>query len=334
MEAVLLSFLPVVSFLAGLYFLDSFKLVAGNRLVLCFVLGIAGALVAWVVNATFDRLLMMDYQFFIRYISPVTEELIKASLIIILISRQRIGFAIDAAIYGFAAGAGFALAENLYMLYAVGTDQGLMVWVLRGFGTSMMHGGGSALFAMIMIGGVQRNVHGVIAAIPGLVVAVALHSVFNHFLLDPFLQTALIFVLFPLIFGIVFYRAGEMLRAWLEIELTTEVRLLGMIRRGEISDDRAGKYLLSLRRHCSPEMILDIYCYLALYLELSLLVKKNLLLKEVGLQIVEEQDVSAELKEFAALKRRIGVTGILALQPLLRMRHRELWKLNQLKSSN
>jgi len=330
MVAALVSLLPVVFFLTGLYLLDSFKLVARKWLIYSFAWGIVGAQLAWVVNTAVNQVTALDYQQFIRYVSPVTEELIKASFIIFLISKRRIGFTIDAAIYGFAVGAGFALAENLHLLFGAGTDQSLMVWVLRGFGTSVMHGGGSALFAIVVIAGIQREVHPAVAAIPGLVIAVILHSAYNHFLLDLYLQTMLIFILFPLIFGITFYRAGQLLRDWMEIELATEVRLLGMIKRGELAGDRAGKYLLSLKHHCSPEMILDIYCYLTLHLELSLLVKRNILLKEAGIQLFERQDVSDKLKEFSTLRRRIGVTGILALQPLLKMRHREFWKINQL----
>ncbi|MFO7722798.1 MAG: PrsW family glutamic-type intramembrane protease [Bacteroidales bacterium] len=332
MVAALVSFLPAVLFLAGLYLLDSFKLVARKWLIYSFAWGIVGAQVAWIVNTTVNQATAFDYQQFIRYVSPVTEELIKALFIIFLIRKRHIGFTIDAAIYGFAVGAGFALAENLHLIFGAGTDQGLMVWVLRGFGTSMMHGGGCALFAIVMIAGIQRDIHPAVAVIPGLVIAIMLHSAFNHFLLDLYLQTMLIFILFPLIFGITFYRAGQLLRAWMEIELATEVRLLGMIKRGELADDKAGKYLLSLKHQCSPEMILDIYCYLTLHLELSLLVKRNILLKEAGIQWMETQDVSDKLKEFSALRRRIGVTGMLALQPLLKMKYRELWKITQLES--
>jgi protease PrsW len=332
MVIVLLNFLPVLIFLAGLYLFDSFKLVAGKRLIISFAWGIAGAFLAWAVNTAIDRMVSLEYAQFIRYVSPVTEELIKASFIIFLISRHRIGFAIDAAIYGFAVGAGFALTENMHMLSTAGGDQGLMVWVLRGFGTSMMHGGGTALFAMIMMVGVQREIPAALAAIPGLLFAAVLHSVYNHFLLDPYLQTALIFVVFPLTFGIVFQRSGKLLRSWLEIELATEVKLLSMIKKGEIAGDKAGKYLLTLKNHCSSEMILDIYCYLALYLELSLMVKRDLLLKEAGLQLDDQPDFAEKLNEFSALRKRIGITGIIALQPLLRIRYRDLWKLNQLHS--
>ena len=61
---------------------------------------------------------------------------------------HRIGFLVDAAIYGFAVGAGFALAENLYYLH-LAAEAGMGTWIVRGFGTALMHGGTTALFAVM-----------------------------------------------------------------------------------------------------------------------------------------------------------------------------------------
>ena len=46
-------------------------------------------------------------------VAPLTEEAAKAVFIIWLLVRRRLGFAVDAAIAGFAVGAGFAVVENL-----------------------------------------------------------------------------------------------------------------------------------------------------------------------------------------------------------------------------
>ena len=50
-----------------------------------------------------------------RWISPWLEESLKAALIVYLIRTRRVGMLVDAAIYGFAIGTGFALVENLYL---------------------------------------------------------------------------------------------------------------------------------------------------------------------------------------------------------------------------
>ena len=85
-----------------------------------------------------------------RYVSPVIEETLKALIIVYLIRTQRIAFLVDAAIYGFAVGTGFAVVENLYYL-AMRPDSHMAVWVVRGFGTAIMHGGATAIFAIVSV---------------------------------------------------------------------------------------------------------------------------------------------------------------------------------------
>ena len=48
--------------------------------------------------------------------SPWLEESLKAALIVYLIRTRRVGMLVDASIYGFAVGTGFALFENFYYL--------------------------------------------------------------------------------------------------------------------------------------------------------------------------------------------------------------------------
>ena len=49
---------------------------------------------------------------------------------------------------GFAVGTGFAFVENLYYLYTF-PEANIGTWIVRGFGTAMMHGGTTAVFAMM-----------------------------------------------------------------------------------------------------------------------------------------------------------------------------------------
>ncbi len=329
---LILSLLPVLLFLFVLYLLDSFKLVKGKILAVSLLWGVVAALLSYYTNNWLREQLNLRFEDFSRYIAPLTEEILKVLMVMYLISRKKIGFSIDAVIYGFAAGAGFSLAENMFYLLILNTETNLMIWLLRGFGTAMMHGGCTALFAMITMDGINRNKPRWMAFLPGLIIVVLIHSIFNHFFLNPFLQTALIFIILPLIFIVVFQKSNAMLQNWLEIEFNTEVEMLRMIRQGKISHTKAGNYLISLKQHFSPEMLVDMHCYFSLYLELSIKAKRNLMLKENGFPLIEEADITAKLMEIKLLRKQIGKLGELALQPLVRMNHRELWKLNLLKS--
>src|SRR4030042_818092 len=63
-------------------------------------------------------------------------------------ARRRVGFLVDAAIAGFAVGAGFAAAENLQYFVTLGPSS-LLLWVVRGFGTALMHGSAPAVLAIL-----------------------------------------------------------------------------------------------------------------------------------------------------------------------------------------
>ena len=77
----------------------------------------------------------IDFTFFTRYVAPVTEELFKGLAIVVLIRASRIGFLVDAAIFGFAVGTGFATVENLYYL-GQNPIAGMGTWIARGSCTS------------------------------------------------------------------------------------------------------------------------------------------------------------------------------------------------------
>ncbi len=327
---IVFSLLPVVLFLVSLFLLESFKLVRIKTLLMCLLWGMLAAAAAYYANTFLSEALSLKFEDYSRYLAPLVEEVLKAGIVIYLISRQNIGFSIDAAIYGFAAGTGFALVENMVFLNVLGTDAHITVWILRGFGTAIMHGGCSAVIAVLLMDGIQRERSVLFSALQGLLAGYLLHSVFNHFFLNPYVQAVVIFTLLPVVFMLVFQKSTHMLQNWLEIEFHNEVEILRMIRLGSFSGTKAGEYLISLKKHFGPEMIFDMYCYISLYLELSVKAKRNMMLRESGLEIMEEPGIREKLAELKQLRKQIGTVGELAMQPLIRMKHRELWKLNQL----
>src|SRR5262249_60566280 len=109
----------------------------------------------------------------------------KALVVIWLIRSHRIGFLVDASIFGFGVGTGFALLENAYYLRSI-PDTHIVVWVIRGLGTAVMHGGTTAIFAMAsQLLAEFRSPKQVSIFLPGLLVAVVLHSLFHHLFFLP-----------------------------------------------------------------------------------------------------------------------------------------------------
>src|SRR5215217_3643007 len=108
---IALALMPVLLFVVLLQLMDTFKLVRPAAVAIAIS---AGALAAVACLASHDWLIAstgVNASVFVRYIAPATEEVAKAMFIAILLWRSRIGFLVDAAVQGFAVGAGFAVAE-------------------------------------------------------------------------------------------------------------------------------------------------------------------------------------------------------------------------------
>ena len=126
---VAVALLPVFVFLLLLVAFDSFKLVSTRTLARAIAAGVAAALAAWAVHdLVFARISSLDDLSFSRYVAPVSEETLKALFVLYLLHRRRIGFLVDAAIVGFAIGAGFAVVENIEYLLDFSNAR-VWVWI-------------------------------------------------------------------------------------------------------------------------------------------------------------------------------------------------------------
>jgi protease PrsW len=326
----ILALLPVLLFLGFLFLLDSFKLVVKKLLLVSLLWGLVCTIGAYFINTLLINTITLSFETYSRYYAPLAEELLKIVFIIVLIKFKRIGFIIDAIIYGFAVGAGFALAENIFYLYT-NPNPNLLVWIIRGLGTSIMHGGCTALFSLVLVGAKSRETSLIISFIPAFIAAYVVHSLFNHFYLNPVIQTIGIVILLPALFIFIFNYNEKQLQNWLEVEFASEIELLKMINKGQFQNTRSGQYLASLKTKFSPEVLVDMYCFFSTYLDLSVKAKRNIMLRECGLPPIKEPDVENKLKELFQLRKQIGKVGELTLSPLIRMNYRELWKLKTLE---
>ncbi|MFU8876527.1 MAG: PrsW family glutamic-type intramembrane protease [Wenzhouxiangellaceae bacterium] len=321
--------LPVACFLAFLLYLDSYKLVR-LRLVLVVILG--GAITAglgYFINIQLVAAVSLEPAAFSRYIAPVTEEVLKALIIVWLIRAHRVGFLVDAAIFGFAVGTGFAVIENLYYL-GLFPEANLGTWIVRGFGTAIMHGGATAIFALIALTMIERGRKGLAPYVPGFVLAVALHSAYNHFFLSPIASTVGIIVVLPPLMYAVFQHSEKAVSEWLGTGFDDHTEMLELINSGQLSDSPIGHYLHELRDRFHGPVVADLLCYLRLHTELALRAKGILMMREAGLEAPVGERTRAKFAEMRYLEKSIGPTGRLALKPVLYMSHKELWQLYML----
>ena len=327
-----LALVPIVIFLLALVWLDSFKLVNFKSLVIAIIAGCLSTAAALVVNSQLMRHTGMDLSTFSRFGAPVTEEIIKFAFVFYLIRARKVGFMVDAAIFGFAVGTGFAIVENIFYLNSL-QDPGLLTWLIRGMGTAVMHGGTTAIAAII-----TKDMHDTrtwpswVKALPGLLAAILIHGLYNQFILPPLTAMLLILLTLPPLIYIIFKRSEQHTREWLGEGLDHDVELLQLIMAGDLSDSRLGNYLDSLMNMFEGPVMADLLGYLRIYLELSLKAKGLLMMKECGIMPELDSELQAQLIELNFLEKSIGITGILALQPLLKLDDRDIWQLRLLET--
>ena len=327
--SLLVGLLPVLGFLAVLVLLESYKLVKLSTIVVVVAGGAVVAAACYFLNGWLMATLGWDLTPYSRYVAPPVEEFLKAAIMGVLVHTARVGFLVDGAILGFAVGAGFAVVENVYYQQMV-PDAGLGTWIVRGFGTAIMHGGVTAIYTISTLALLERVRPRILAFVPGFALAVGLHSLYNHMFLSPKLSTLAVLLIIPPMILFVFHRSQSAVGAWLGHGFDSDAERLELIQSGKLSDSPIGRYLATLRSRFEGPIVADLLCYLKLYTELAMRAKGLLMMRENGFDVPLDEETKAKFEEMRYLEKSIGRTGMLALQPVLPMSHKELWQLQML----
>lgn len=333
-----LTLLPVLAFLTVLVLMDSFKLVRPFAILVAISWGGLAAFALDPVHTALVRDGHVDAQRLVRYVAPALEELLKAGFVLLLLARHRIGFLVDAAVQGFAVGAGFALVENASYLAAL-PDAPTVVWIVRGFGTAVLHGGTTAIVAIMAkswLGrraGAQTVGRCVVALLPGLALTTTVHSAYNHLLLPPLASTLLLLIALPLLLVAVFDRSERATSEWVGGGMDMELARLDELVTEEFPNSNYGRYLQELKGRFDGPVVADMVCLLRLQLELSVQARALILARQAGLTLPPDPDLEPTFAEIAALRRAIGVTGMMALRPLALSTEQEAFHRNLLTRS-
>ncbi len=124
--------------------------------------------------------LVLGAEFTATHTAPIVEEVFKSLILLYLVRRADTTFFVDGAVYGFAAGIGFAIAENMLYLSRLDADTGVVVATTRAFLASMGHGSLTAIVGMALAGFPLGPInHPLLRWLVGLVIASAIHLSFN-----------------------------------------------------------------------------------------------------------------------------------------------------------
>ena len=322
---------PVVFFLYSLVHLDSFKLVRLSVVMEMLAIGALLAGVGYLINGAISTRFGIGMSDYTRFGAPAVEEVLKASALVALFWMNRIGFRVDAAIIGFAIGTGFSMAENAYLLHIL-TQANITVWIFRGFGTAMMHGGATAIFAVMAQTLIEKEPRlGPLDLLPGLAVAIFLHTAFNYYPHQVLLNTVASFIVLPTILLMIFAKSEEQIHTWLLTDYETHQHLLFEIESGEFVNDEAGRFITNLAQRFGDTTAADMFEYVKLHTELVLRAESIDLTQERGGRVTLTGADDAKFDRLHALERKIGRTALAALGPHLKFSRKELFEIHELE---
>lgn len=324
----LISVLPVTVFLLVLLHLDTHRLIGHHRIAQVFALGGALAISAYFINGAIIDLAQFDFSTYSRNIAPVMEELLKAAVVVWLFRTERVGFQVDAAIMGFAVGAGFSFIENLFYLFHQ-SEAHYAIWMVRGFGTAIMHGGCAAIFGVL--GQIMTERHlkmNPLWYLPGLLAAALFHAIFNHFPVSPILSTVVTLMIIPTLLFLLFEKNEVTIHNFLEQDFDAHRRLLKQLEGGEHSGCETGRFVQDLERHLHSTVAQAMRTYIHLHTELMLSAEGVLLARERGTDVVVEDSARHKIRELHVLERQIGKSGMHALNAHIKLSKHEFWMIH------
>ena len=326
----IIALLPIIVYVLAVKAMDGFSMASWKRLIPGFVWGMFCCGVLFLIA----RVTKYDNP----ALSTFLEEFLKCIPLVWAICRKRVAFFAETLIYGTAIGAGFAFLENIIYVTLL-PDFSLGDAILRGFGTAVLHMGCTALYAASALT-VSRVMAGkpfpltLAACFPAIVPSFAIHYAYNLFLLPEFLQLVLVIFLMSGLLLVIYDIDGKLIHKWLDSCISNDISLLASMKEGHLKDTSAGEYLMEMRRKFQPEVFFDICTYLGLYLEMSIAAKSRMILKEAGMDIQispeSHQDNLDKLTELKALRKNIGMPGLMVLRPVINEKAVDEWVMGEL----
>jgi len=335
-----IALVPALLLLALFDRFEAFNLVRFPKFLALLAVGGALAVVAYAVNGALLSATSLDFATYSQFVAPAVEELLKASPIIFLFARNKIGFKIDAAIIGFTIGAGFSIVENAYQLY-LSPSSGVGVWLVRGLGTAVMHGGATALFAVVSHELTDEQAEAKAAHyrfkpwlfIPGLAAATVMHAGFNMFVDHPLQLMFLAFTIVPLsLFAVLSIGQGAA-RKWIIADNKVHEELLADLEDGDFARSEIGQAVCAIADKFNEGLRQEVFDYIALHTEIVLRAERLLLARGEGERAEPGDEDRARFERLRILEKNIGRAGLRALRPLLHFTRNDLWEMHLLTSS-
>ncbi len=333
----MIALVPVLVMLALFIWLDVFKLMTFWETVGLLLLGAITAGVAYPLSGVFIDTLPLGFSNYSRFVAPWIEETIKGLAIVGLFWFNRIGYKLDAVISGFAIGAGFSVVENILYLTRY-PELAANVWMVRGLGTAVMHGTTCAVLAASAHEFAERETRGAVADydfsllwfIPGLLIAVAIHTAFNQFPDKPLLAMIGILAVAPFVIMAIFRFGAVEAQKWLSEEREETRATLAAWEAGKFPDDESGRKIAILVAKSDDKTGARIreYCQLLTWLLLQAEDTLHDQFEDTEKLHIEGKTAFERLD---TLKRELGKANVSALSAMLPFSRNDYWEISELE---
>ena len=333
----LVALVPVLIMLVMFIWLDVFKLMTTWETLGLLLLGALTAGAAYPVSGTFLDALPLGFSNYSRFVAPWIEELVKGLAVVGLVWFNRIGYKLDAVISGFAIGAGFSVVENILYLTRY-PELAANVWMVRGLGTAVMHGTTCAVLAASAHEFAERETRGAASEfdfnllwfVPGLLIAVAIHTAFNQFPDKPLLAMIGILAVAPFVIMAIFRFGAVEAQHWLSEEREETRTALAAWEAGNFPDDDSGRKIAALVARSDEKTAARIREYCRLLTWLLLQAEDTLHDQVEDTEKLHIQGKSA-FERLDVLRRELGKSNVAALKAMLPFSRNDYWEISELE---
>ena len=331
-----LALVPVLVMTAIFIWLDIFMLVTFWETIGLLLLGGIVAAIPYPLSGAFLDTLPIGFNAYSRFVAPWIEEALKAIVVISLFQLNRIGLKLDAVIMGFAVGAGFSVVENIFYLLRF-EHLPPSVWMVRGLGSAILHGTTLAILAAIAHQLAERNMHAAardyhfnpLWFVPGFLVAVAIHTLFNQFPGDPMTAMLGTMILAPISLFLIFRFGTREAEQWLEAEEASHKTLVDTLHSGSFPDDPGWRRVAALAERPGSQAMATIRDYVTTLTEL-VPAEESALLHKTDSSASDHASISAKFDRLTDLQQQLGKTALSAVTSLLPFSRNDYWELWEL----
>lgn len=330
---VIAAFIPL-GFLYAIRAMDFYQTGSMRFIAMSGIWGVIAYFLAARINTGFINAGIFNSNTVIRFIAPIVEETLKALILLYLIRQVDFKYFLDGAIYGFAAGIGFAIFENFE--YVLGHPAaGLGLAISRVLSTNLIHASGSALIGIAL--GLARfdrsSLTRGLYLLGGWSLAIIIHSGFNNMVND---GVQLLFAFgaglgsAAIIFSAV-RRGLQEEKAWVydEIGLTEGVTKNEATAVRRLKD--VDSILSPLAERFGPEKASQIEKFLFMQAQLAIQNKMLSKLQDEKSRAAVRQDITTLNSKMNEIRKSVGTYCMLYLRNIFPENETQLWNLLQLR---